>query len=364
MIEKSLLVLGFLVFFTIPHSYSESSQTEIQEEVMIGTDLNKTMINLQTLENENTILRENNTALAKKIITLQVELDNIRKDIDTKEDIKTALNFTGTVLDFLSSALATESNLIPDINTLQIQIHSYQNNQKQITREELDDIISKTQIVMLTALQDETSSEHKMILSNLTNSEYGLQEIKKEIRDIEDTVNDPTSGIKAIFDSIQNSTNSESDTPNSDPFQWPTVWAAISATAAAIGLIFTASSYKANAKAINLQVLRQVASEIEILEDSDDRNSERFENFAIFVTKYLNLHDRIAYLAIEKSIPNKTARYFDISFQAALGLLERKEFVNMIPTYREYLMRWCLMNNLKPTDAIVPKYKSDKESAQ
>ena len=83
------------------------------------------------------------------------------------------------------------------------------------------------------------------------------------------------------------------------------VIAAIAAISAAGGLIFNAMSYRKNTQRRNLQTLRDIASEIETLEDSNDRNSDLKTHYAVFARKHLNIHDRIAYLAQERVISKK-----------------------------------------------------------
>lgn len=129
--------------------------------------------------------------------------------------------------------------------------------------------------------------------------------------------------------------------------------AAIAATVAAIGLIFNALSHRQDANSRILLVIRDFANEIEKLEDSTDRNSS--EHFDIFAKKYLNLHDRIAFLALKNKIPNDLVRYFKYSFQASLGILERNEYSSWKTEFNEYLIKWCTKQGIQPNkDALTP----------
>lgn len=121
------------------------------------------------------------------------------------------------------------------------------------------------------------------------------------------------------------------------------VAAAIGASAAAVGLFFNGLARKADANSRSLQVMRDFANEIEKLEDSGDRNSP--EHFDIFAKKYLNLLDRIAFLAINENISPQLVKYFKYSFRAALGILE-KEFPTWKTEYEEFLIKWCTQEGL------------------
>jgi len=129
-----------------------------------------------------------------------------------------------------------------------------------------------------------------------------------------------------------------------------------SAIFAGIGLIFNALSHRNDTNSRNLQVVRDFASTIEELEDSKDRNSKNKKAFAVFAKKYLNLHDRIAYLAIKRAISRDLAMYFNYSFSAAIGILERDDFKDWKNEFDVYLLPWCKLQCINPDkDAIIPK---------
>jgi hypothetical protein len=127
---------------------------------------------------------------------------------------------------------------------------------------------------------------------------------------------------------------------------------------AAAGLILNAASYNGNTKSRNLQVMRDFARELESLEESTERSSTNRNEFEIFVVKYLNVLDRISYLASNRMIPNELAVYFERNFEAALGLLERSEFSHRRQDYREYLIPWARASGFRANSSIiVPMYE-------
>jgi len=129
----------------------------------------------------------------------------------------------------------------------------------------------------------------------------------------------------------------------------PTVIAAIGAFAAAGGLIFTGLSYRQNSKSRYLQILKEFDNEITLLENSQQRNTD----YPSFGAKYLNIHERIAYLALKRVIPNNIARYFDSSFAASLGILQKKEFERYADDLKN-LLKWCKKKRILPSAAPEP----------
>lgn len=130
----------------------------------------------------------------------------------------------------------------------------------------------------------------------------------------------------------------------------------ISASIAAGGLIFTGLSYRENTKARYLQVLRDFDNEISEIESSQDRNSY-YERFA---ARYLNVHERLAFLTLNKKIPNDLAKYYDSSFSAALGIVDLPEYSH----YKEdvtHLIEWCKKKKIEKGDAPPSYDQSVKE---
>lgn len=125
--------------------------------------------------------------------------------------------------------------------------------------------------------------------------------------------------------------------------------AIIGAFSAAGGLIFTGLSYRANTNARYLEVLRNFDNEISTIETSQERN----DNYDLFAGRYLNVHERLAFLSVNSKIPKDLARYYDSSFSSALGILQ-------IEKYRHYrqevtnLVKWCGDNNIRPGEAPQP----------
>lgn len=129
----------------------------------------------------------------------------------------------------------------------------------------------------------------------------------------------------------------------------------ISASIAAGGLIYTGLSYRDNTKAKYLQVLRDFDNEISEIESSQERNTY----YERFIAKYLNVHERLAFLTINKKIPNDLARYYDSSFAATLGILD-------IPEYAKYkenvtnIIKWCEEQGIQKSEAP-PSYSESKK---
>lgn len=117
----------------------------------------------------------------------------------------------------------------------------------------------------------------------------------------------------------------------------------ISASIAAAGLIFTGLSYQNNTKARYLQVLREFDNEISELEMSQTRIS----NYDQFVARYLNVHERLAFLAQNRKIPSDLANYYDSSFAASLGILQMPKYQHHA-TGLDNLTCWCKMNGIEP----------------
>jgi len=119
----------------------------------------------------------------------------------------------------------------------------------------------------------------------------------------------------------------------------------VSASIASGGLIFTGLSYRNNTKAKYLQVLREFDNEISEIEMSSERN----HNYPQFAARYLNIHERLAFLAQNRKIPSDLAGYYNSSFSAALGILNMKEYQKYIEDV-ENLTCWCKMNGIEVGD--------------
>jgi hypothetical protein len=115
-----------------------------------------------------------------------------------------------------------------------------------------------------------------------------------------------------------------------------TVISVISAFVAAGGLFYSSRAYGQTARTNYFQLIKVIEDELSSLETSRERN-EKHELFSI---KYLNLHERLAYLADKNLIHKDIVRYFEDSFQATRGLLN-------LPVYEKYkkqyffLDKWC-----------------------
>ena len=125
---------------------------------------------------------------------------------------------------------------------------------------------------------------------------------------------------------------------------------------AAGGLIFNALSYRAQARAQNLQVITDFDHEFTKLEASQERN----EDYDMFAAKYLNVGERVAFLSANDIIPADMARYFDDKFRACLGILEKDTYAHY-RTDLPSLLKWCEERDLKPRPAPEP-YKRMAES--
>ncbi|QDI89211.1 hypothetical protein Nisw_06585 [Candidatus Nitrosopumilus sp. SW] len=99
---------------------------------------------------------------------------------------------------------------------------------------------------------------------------------------------------------------------------------AISAGAAGGGLIVSALSNKRQSKKQHLELLNELEKEIVIIERSRKTINEK-----AFLENYGNIHEKIAYLALNGIIEPKIALYFRFSFNELQKLLDN-------PEYREF----------------------------
>jgi len=109
---------------------------------------------------------------------------------------------------------------------------------------------------------------------------------------------------------------------------------------AGLGLIFNGLSLRQNSRSKYLDVLSQLHKEVSNLDNNkkDPISDEWLRN-------YLNLHDRIAYLAINKIIPESIATFFNPTFSASLTYLQHyKTISNYLPSLTE----WCNKQNIRP----------------
>jgi len=121
----------------------------------------------------------------------------------------------------------------------------------------------------------------------------------------------------------------------------------LSASIAAGGLVFVALSFRANAKAKQLEVIKKIQDEITKLETSKERQSRG--NYRVFAVQYLNTHNRLAYLVSKKILPNHLAKFYEPNFKAAYGLLQLDEYKKYVPE-QQFLIDWCTENNITPGD--------------
>ncbi|MEW5839628.1 hypothetical protein [Nitrososphaera sp.] len=98
--------------------------------------------------------------------------------------------------------------------------------------------------------------------------------------------------------------------------------------------------------------MTDLSKEITALESSQERNKD----YDLWGAKYLALHDRIAYLAVKKVIPNDVARYFDANFAAALALVKEQRF-QKYESGLGSLIHWCNSNNIQ--SSVAPKPYSE-----
>jgi hypothetical protein len=129
-----------------------------------------------------------------------------------------------------------------------------------------------------------------------------------------------------------------------------TIISAISAFAASGALIYNAFSYIQTSRNQYLQLVKSVDDEITALETS----KEREENHFIFSQKYLNVHERLAYLGIKKLIPKDVVRYFQLSFERSRGLLALDEFKQTRDQYI-WFNEWCKREKIKVGRPLLPE---------
>lgn len=127
---------------------------------------------------------------------------------------------------------------------------------------------------------------------------------------------------------------------------------------AGIGLFFTALSYRKDADSRYLQILKEFSNEFEELESAQLRNTD----YKLFGAKYLNLAERVAYLASKKVFPEDIARFFDANLGSGLALLSESEFTKLLTKeeLEEYnkgvsnLKAWCNLKGIPAKDAPKP----------
>jgi plastocyanin len=135
-----------------------------------------------------------------------------------------------------------------------------------------------------------------------------------------------------------------------------TIISAISAFAAAAGLIYSTLQYKTSTNELrhttkneHFKTIREFSNEIESLEKDKNIN----ENHKMFTQLYLNYVERLAYMGVKDLIDKDIVRYFVRIFEKALGLLEMREY----STYRHtlnYLMEWCQKEFIQPSSPPLP----------
>jgi len=118
-------------------------------------------------------------------------------------------------------------------------------------------------------------------------------------------------------------------------------FAAITAAAAAGGLIYTARSVRQQTKSQYAQILKDLQQELHELQEQRKQLGEE-----IFFVKYLNVLDRIAYLSLKRSIPNDIPDYFRLHYALSLKKLEEAE-LQKYKTDANYLIEWCKKHGVK-----------------
>lgn len=103
-------------------------------------------------------------------------------------------------------------------------------------------------------------------------------------------------------------------------------------------------------------MLKEFYDEITSLESSQERNYDS----DLFAGKYLNLHDRIAYLAIKKIVPEDIAMYFKSTFEIALALLQNEPYKGRYEKDMKSLTAWCYKQRIKASTPPEPHPLANK----
>lgn len=121
----------------------------------------------------------------------------------------------------------------------------------------------------------------------------------------------------------------------------------LSACIAGGGLIFTGKTFRENARAKQLEVIKSIQDEITTLETSKERQSK--SNYPVFAVQYLNTHNRLAFLVQKENLSKDVALFYTPNFKAALGILQLDDYKQYEPEMG-YLTKWCSQNNITPGD--------------
>ena len=120
----------------------------------------------------------------------------------------------------------------------------------------------------------------------------------------------------------------------------------ITALGVAGGLIFNAISTRNQTKIQHYQIIKELQTEFSEIDALKPGSSEYKERF-------VNLHEKIAHLAIYRIIPEEIASYFDGTFPRALLLVQSdiKSGIDVKKTLPN-LISWCNVNNFQPDKSL------------
>jgi hypothetical protein len=134
----------------------------------------------------------------------------------------------------------------------------------------------------------------------------------------------------------------------------PTLLAAAGAISAAIGLIYSGLSYRQSTKEKYVSDLKEFDAEITQIEESEESSKD----YSIFLKKYLNCLDKLAFLALRNFLPSDIPFYFKYCYAKAMRNLEDPQYEKYKPGV-EYLVEWCKKNKITgKTEGLRPRAMS------
>jgi hypothetical protein len=95
----------------------------------------------------------------------------------------------------------------------------------------------------------------------------------------------------------------------------------VTAIASGIGLFFTAMETRESRKEKNLSMVGSFTAQLSSLKDKE-RNLNTQKDCEIYALNFVDLMDQIAYLRIEKTIPDLVTKFFENDFAYALTMIE------------------------------------------
>lgn len=112
------------------------------------------------------------------------------------------------------------------------------------------------------------------------------------------------------------------------------------------GLIFNGLMTRNHNKNQHYQILKELQDEFNKI-DSMDQKSNGYK------VHFVNFHEKIAHLGLNRIIPNEVISYFDGTFPRAL-LMIKSELVQDATTISKVpnLILWCKINNFQPARGL------------